>query len=455
MRYSLALLMGVNALAQVVTGVFDASSALATRPFRQVTATPTGPCFSAEGWRENVTDGKLYRCYLGLWTEFSSGSAGSGVTSFNSRQGLVTFEEGDGAPFYPLLSGTYDNPSWITSLAASKVTGLFYQSLRVNSGSNLMPRQRLNLVAGDGIAMATSDDSQNGESVITVSSAGGGGGGGGLPVCTQSEAENGVVNTCTITPERWREAFHYRIPQFSPAYANMVFAVNAGGNGYVWRPSFLVRQNGGSALAPRQHLNLVAGTNVTVHCVDDSALDSTSCTVAAAGGGGGGSGITQRLYVTACDNTVAGAAFSFPAANAPTKLCDEGANTLFGAVRFTENNQFVQGMLALPTTFSGATLVLTARTPSTSGNSVFSVQTACVGPGEQLGTGGAGGPTFNTEQLVPLAAPGTARELSNNTPLNLTITGCAARELLLFRLSRHQTTTTTNPELISASFEVQ
>lgn len=47
---------------------------------------------------------------------------GSGVLSFNTRVGAVVPLVGDYSAFYPVLSGSYANPSWITSLAWSKIT---------------------------------------------------------------------------------------------------------------------------------------------------------------------------------------------------------------------------------------------------------------------------------------------------------------------------------------------
>lgn len=47
-----------------------------------------------------------------------------GVTSVFGRTGVVTAQSTDYSSFYPLLSGSYANPSWITSLAYSKITGV-------------------------------------------------------------------------------------------------------------------------------------------------------------------------------------------------------------------------------------------------------------------------------------------------------------------------------------------
>ena len=47
-----------------------------------------------------------------------------GVSSVFGRTGDVTAQTGDYSAFYPSLSGSYANPSWITSLAYSKITGV-------------------------------------------------------------------------------------------------------------------------------------------------------------------------------------------------------------------------------------------------------------------------------------------------------------------------------------------
>ena len=47
-----------------------------------------------------------------------------GVTSVFGRTGDVVAQAGDYSSFYPSLSGSYANPSWITSLAYSKITGV-------------------------------------------------------------------------------------------------------------------------------------------------------------------------------------------------------------------------------------------------------------------------------------------------------------------------------------------
>lgn len=53
-----------------------------------------------------------------------SGGGGGAVSSVFGRTGAVTSQSSDYDPFYPLLVGTYNNPTWINTLAYSKITGV-------------------------------------------------------------------------------------------------------------------------------------------------------------------------------------------------------------------------------------------------------------------------------------------------------------------------------------------
>jgi hypothetical protein len=217
-----------------------------------------------------------------------------------------------------------------------------------------------------------------------------------------------------------------------------------------------VRVNGAADMPQRARVNFVAGANVTITAADDSPGNQTNITVSAAGGGGGGTGPTTKTYMAAkCQNTVAGAGFSMGTTDAPVPVCDSGSETLFGVLRFTTAGQKVYDSFPLPPVFSSMSVVLTARTASTSGNSVFAIETACVGDNESLGTGATGGPAWNAPQVLTLAAKTTANRHTIGTETPLTVTGCSANELFLFRISRHSSTTAENPELISVSFKVQ
>lgn len=58
-----------------------------------------------------------------------------GVTSFNGRTGGVTPVVGDYSAYYPSLSTAYSNPSWISSLAGSKITGYVANATSADTAS--------------------------------------------------------------------------------------------------------------------------------------------------------------------------------------------------------------------------------------------------------------------------------------------------------------------------------
>lgn len=72
-------------------------------------------------------------------------------------------------------NGNYSNPSWITSLAASKLTGLFYQTLKVG-GSAATQRNTLNFIPGTNVAISCVDNGGTIATDCTISATAGAGG---------------------------------------------------------------------------------------------------------------------------------------------------------------------------------------------------------------------------------------------------------------------------------------
>lgn len=107
---------------RIFLGNVDTSNATMTQPFRKVSSAPAGSCII--GWVEDSTSGKIYRCRLGAWEEFVSGGSSGAIISVFGRTGTVSAQSGDYSSFYPQLSGSYADPSWITSLSWSKLTGV-------------------------------------------------------------------------------------------------------------------------------------------------------------------------------------------------------------------------------------------------------------------------------------------------------------------------------------------
>jgi|GEM_PF-4623358 len=85
----------------------DYSRAEATRPFRQVSSAPSGACFASEGWRELTTNGALYRCVNGLWSELTAGLGGaSTITAENNTVAFAATAVRYGNTTYAIANGT-------------------------------------------------------------------------------------------------------------------------------------------------------------------------------------------------------------------------------------------------------------------------------------------------------------------------------------------------------------
>jgi hypothetical protein len=116
-----------------------------------------------QGWPSSTIAGYYYGTNasneLGMYP-LPSGGGGGAVSSVFGRTGAVTAQASDYNSFYPVLSGSYTNPSWITSLPWTKITG-----------APTIPAQ-LNLTAGTGISVTGTYPN------LTVTNTGGGGGGG-------------------------------------------------------------------------------------------------------------------------------------------------------------------------------------------------------------------------------------------------------------------------------------
>jgi len=67
-----------------------------------------------------IAGGRIYKVPR---SQFSGGGSGA-VSSVFGRTGDVVAQSSDYDPFYPLLTGNYNNPTWINTLAYSKITGV-------------------------------------------------------------------------------------------------------------------------------------------------------------------------------------------------------------------------------------------------------------------------------------------------------------------------------------------
>jgi hypothetical protein len=108
--------------------VFKAKKYLVAAPFADTPTIPTALKTQMIGTivlRMPVAGDTAYWGWIGYkWIQIGDGGGGGGaVSSVYGRTGAVTALEADYSAFYPLLSGTYNNPSWLNQLAWSKITG--------------------------------------------------------------------------------------------------------------------------------------------------------------------------------------------------------------------------------------------------------------------------------------------------------------------------------------------
>lgn len=68
-----------------------------------------------------INGGNLFYRQYGQTKNAGAVGGTSAVTSVFGRTGVVTAQSGDYSAFYPLISGSYSNPTWITDLPFSKI----------------------------------------------------------------------------------------------------------------------------------------------------------------------------------------------------------------------------------------------------------------------------------------------------------------------------------------------
>lgn len=75
-----------------------------------------------------------------VYLQLAQGGGGGAVTSVFTRTGDINALEGDYAGYYPLLSGLYNNPSWVNSLPYAKITGVPFIPPQFNpiQGANMV-----------------------------------------------------------------------------------------------------------------------------------------------------------------------------------------------------------------------------------------------------------------------------------------------------------------------------
>lgn len=217
-------------------------------------------------------------------------------------------------------------------------------------------------------------------------------------------------------------------------------------------------QSAGTPQTQRGKLNLIAGSNVTITPADDAGNDRTNVTIAATGGGGGGP-VPREFVGAVCQSSAGSLAMNAASTASPVPDCvisGTSGGVLFGVAKFADDATYaLQGSLLLGSTLTSvaATVVWRTAVANASLAAVWQLQTACVGAGESED------PAWNTVQTVTSSANASAGRLLAATFGAVTTTGCAANEVLQFRISRDPThasdTLAGTAELKSITFFIQ
>jgi hypothetical protein len=145
--------------------------------------------------------------------------------------------------------------------------------------------------------------------------------------------------------------------------------------------------------------------------------------------------LTEKVWIPAaiCNNaTAASHGWSFPTSNPGVPACVTGSNTQLGVMDFADSADLsAQIHLALP---SDWTSTVDAKfkwwTSATSGDVVWQLATICVADAE------TSDPAFNTASTVTDTAKGTTLQQNDASITTVTVTGCAAGELMFLKVRR-------------------
>ena len=144
--------------------------------------------------------------------------------------------------------------------------------------------------------------------------------------------------------------------------------------------------------------------------------------------------LTEHLYIPAaiCQNATAITEWSTPTSNPAVAACITGSNTQRGVLDFADGSDLsAQWSMFLPADWTSTIDVRVYwHTTATAGDVVWQVQSICVADAETAD------PAFNTASTVTDTAKGTTLQFNTASITTLTVTGCAASEVLFLKVRR-------------------
>lgn len=144
--------------------------------------------------------------------------------------------------------------------------------------------------------------------------------------------------------------------------------------------------------------------------------------------------ILNNVWLSAanCNNVTATSYWDLPTANAAVPACVTGSNTQKGVLDFADgSNLSAQMTYMLPTTWTGTVdAKIKWLSSATTGTVVWQLSSSCVADGQ------TDDPAFNASTPSFEATKGTANQTNDATITSLNVTGCAAGELIHFKIFR-------------------
>lgn len=145
--------------------------------------------------------------------------------------------------------------------------------------------------------------------------------------------------------------------------------------------------------------------------------------------------IPRRLWFPAagCVNATAGSVWDLPASNPAVAACVTGTNTQKGVLDFADGANALSAQLTykLPSTWTGTVDAnIKWFSATTTGDVVWQLATICVADAE------TDDPAFNTASTVTDTAKGTTNQTNDAAITTVTVTGCAAGELMHLKITR-------------------
>lgn len=144
--------------------------------------------------------------------------------------------------------------------------------------------------------------------------------------------------------------------------------------------------------------------------------------------------IARRIWLPAagCNNATAGSVWDLPSSSPAVAACITGTNTQKGVLDFADSSSLsAQITYKLPSTWTGTVDAnIKWLTTATSGDVVWQLATICVADAE------TDDPAFNTASTVTDAAKGTTNQTNDAAITTVTVTGCAAGELMHVKILR-------------------